>query len=243
MGAVLACGPGAALSHRSAAALHDLCADNRSVIDVTVSCRTVRPRPGILPHTADLVERDLTAVDSVPVTSLARTLLDLSAVTDVTGLRRAYERAEQLRVLDLTYVDEVLKRNKHSRGYASLRALAAEHRSFPVTRSELERRMARVCEDASLPPPIANATVDLPGGPIEVDFLWPAQRLVVETDGFETHGTRAAFERDRRRDQRLMAAGYRVVRFTWRQVVRDAKGTGRAIERLLAAASLPTPAP
>jgi very-short-patch-repair endonuclease len=77
--------------------------------------------------------------------------------------------------------------------------------------------MLGICADTSLPAPVPNAPIELVDGAV-VDFLWPDHALVVETDGWQTHGTRAAFERDRSRDQRLMLAGYRVVRFTWRQV-------------------------
>jgi uncharacterized protein DUF559 len=89
-----------------------------------------------------------------------------------------------------------------------------------LTRNDLEEAFLRICRDAGLPPDRVNAWIPYPdGGGAEADFLWRRQGLIVEVDGRDVHTTRSAFESDRRRDQRLMALGHRVVRFTWRQVV------------------------
>lgn len=138
---------------------------------------------------------------------------------DRRSLERACAQAELLRLLDLRAVHGALARATGRRGAPSLRAALAEHRSGPtLTRSELEERFLALCTSESLPRPEVNARVDLAGGPVEVDFLWREQRLIAETDGHASHGTRRAFESDRRRDRHLLLAGWRVVRFTWRDV-------------------------
>jgi len=93
--------------------------------------------------------------------------------------------------------------------------------SSKLTRSELERRLLQLVAESDMPRPEVNATLILEGRVVEVDFLWRRERLVVETDGWETHRTRQAFERDRAKDALLARAGYRVVRFTWRQLARE----------------------
>jgi very-short-patch-repair endonuclease len=103
------------------------------------------------------------------------------------------------------------------------------YRDPSQTRSDLERRFADLCRDAGLPPPAVNTWV----GGFEVDALWPAQRLIVELDGYEFHRTRAAFERDRARDGELQLAGYRVLRFTYRRLVHEPEAVGTAIRRLV----------
>lgn len=232
MAAVLACGRGAALSHHSAASLLDLRPSTRSLVDITVSGRTVRSRPGIRVHIGTLLARDVSTIDYIPCTSVARTLLDLAGAVDARGLDRAIERAEVLRILDLAAVRDVLDRAHGNRGVTRLRrALTLYLPDHAFTRTELERLFLAVCRSASLPSPVVNGRVEVGADTFEVDFHWPAGRLVVETDGHATHGTRAAFERDRRRDQMLTAAGWRVLRFTWRQLARrpdEVAGTVRA---------------
>ena len=98
-----------------------------------------------------------------------------------------------------------------------------------LTKSELEEAMFRLCDDAKLPRPEVNQWI----GTYQPDFLWREQRLIAETDGSETHGTRAGFEHDRIRDAELRVAGYRVVRFTRRRVLRDAKAVAQTLARLL----------
>jgi very-short-patch-repair endonuclease len=154
---------------------------------------------------------------------VARTLLDLAEVVDRRALERACDRAEMLRLFDLHAIEDVLERADGRRGAAALRAVLAEDaRTTTLTRSELEERFLAVCRSRRLPAPEVNAWIALEeGGGFEADFLFRAQRLDVETDGRHVHDTLRAFEHDRRRDQRLMLAGWRVVRFTWRQVVAE----------------------
>jgi hypothetical protein len=235
MAAVLACGRGAVLSHRSAAALWGIRPTARSAIDVTAPGRAGRRRAGIEVHAAATLEAsDVTRVDAIPCTTVPRTLLDLASVVDRRALERAYERAELLRVLDAAAVEDLLARSPRRHGLAVLRAVVQAAAPLAVTRSELEERFLCICDAAGIPRPHVNAWVPLDGGGVEVDFLWPAQRLAVETDGHRVHGTRQAFERDRRRDRRLLLEGWRVVRFTWRQLVSDPGEIAATMRALLA---------
>jgi predicted transcriptional regulator of viral defense system len=235
MAAVLACGRGAALSHRSAADLRGVRRSSRPRIDVTAPTRTGRGRVGLDVHAGRTLQpQDVAIVDGIPCTSVARTLLDLAEVVDGQALAGAVNQAEILRVLDVRQVEEVLGRARGRRGATALRqALAAHDPSAERTRSELERRFLAICRAAGLPRPIVNAPIALDGEQVEVDFAWPRHRLVVETDGWQTHGTRRAFERDRDRDRRLLRARWRVARFGARQVVTAADDVAEELSALL----------
>jgi very-short-patch-repair endonuclease len=138
-------------------------------------------------------------------------------------VERAVEQAERLRVLDVRALTD---------RPAVLRAVLEDYEETG-TREELERRLWRVVEKSGLPRPRANAVIDLPGGPLTVDLLWQRERVVVEADSRMHHATTVAFETDRRRDQRLTSAGYRVVRTTWRQVTRRPKELTGTLDVLL----------
>jgi hypothetical protein len=232
--AVLACGRDAVLSHRSAAALWSLRPTTRAAIDVTVPRRVGVSRPGIDFHrTTGLEPGDLTRVRAVPCTTVARTLVDLAEVIDRRELARACERAEVLRLFDARALEGALAWTTGRHGAPALRDVLAHYAGDPHTRSQLERRFLALCFAAGIPRPRVNAWIDLDGGGLEADFLWEAQRLIAETDGHRTHGTRRAFERDRRRDQRLALAGWRVVRFTWRQITLDPDEVARTVTGML----------
>ena len=217
LGAVLACGRGALLSHRSAAAHLELLPSARSTVEVTtIRGRTRSGRPGIVVHQVrHLHPADRFLRDGIPVTSVARTLLDLAEVVPLRQLERAFEEAERLRVLDLGALEQLCARSRGRRGLRPLGSLlSVAQPSVSATRSELERRFLRLCREADLPTPSVNALV----AGLEVDAVWWNQRLVVELDGHAFHGTRAAFERDRIRDAALQLAGYRVLRVTYRRL-------------------------
>jgi Protein of unknown function (DUF559)/Transcriptional regulator, AbiEi antitoxin len=223
MAAVLAYGPHAKLSHRSASALQGIRPDNSPKIDVTVPSRSARPRPRINVHASTtLAEADVTTVDGIPCTALPRTLLDLAEVVPRRALERAIDQAEVLRIFDLRAVEEVLSRANGRWGAALLTRVLAEYAGPTLTDRELEERFFALCREAGLPRPAVNVWITLDGGvAYKADFLWRAERLIVETDGWGSHGTRRAFEEDRRRDRRLRLAGWTVVRFTWRDVERE----------------------
>lgn len=222
MAAALACGPEAVLSHRPAAALRNLGLKVGAQVDVTARGSRGRERRGIRVHgAATLIARDVTVVDGIPCTTLARTLLDVAEDATRREVERACDRAEAQRLLDMAAVEDVLSRASGRRGAAVLRSVLAEHcAGSTLTRSELEERFLAICREAGWPPDAVNAWISYPGGGgAEADFLWRAQRLIVEVDGRDVHTTRRAFESDRRRDQQLLLLGWRVVRFTWRQVM------------------------
>jgi Protein of unknown function (DUF559) len=237
MAAVLACGPGAALSHRSAAALHELRATERARIDVTVPGRGSREHSGIYVHRSKtLTPEDTTEVNRIACTTVARTQLDLAEAINHRALERAYDQAEILEVFDLRALQDQLARNSGRRAITRLQAsLEAHHAGATPTWSELEERFLELTRAARVPEPEINAwiTPDDDEPAIRVDFSWRAQRLVVETDGMRFHRSQQAFETDRRRDQRLTLAGWRVVRVTWRQLSEDPAGIARLIAGLL----------
>jgi very-short-patch-repair endonuclease/predicted transcriptional regulator of viral defense system len=237
MAAVLACGEGAALSCRSAGALGELTRLGRAMIEVTVPVAGGRARKGIRVHrSTTLRPTDVTTVDGIPCTTVARTLLDLAETLDDRGIERALDHAASAETLDLAALHEQIEHNHARPAAAKLRAAIERHLPGTTpTASELEERMLTLIRDANLPEPEVNVWVDLGDGepPIKADFLWPGAKLIVETDGFATHGTRTAFESDRRRDQRAAAAGFRSLRFTWNQLCYEPE---RAVSTLAAAA-------
>lgn len=212
LAAVLACGPGAVLSHRSAAALWGIGVGDRGRVDVTVP-RTRRGPAGVAVRRARRLDADeTTTLRGIPATTLPRTLADLADVLAERVLARAIHEAEVAHAPSPRALEAAAARTHGRRGSGVLaRAVGEPDR----TRSELERRFRRLCDDHGLPRPAVNATV----ARLEVDFLWPDVRVVAETDGWAFHRTRTAFEADRERDQSLARAGYRVLRFTHRQVV------------------------
>ena len=229
MAAVLACGPGAVLSHVSAAALWGLLDDNRSRTDVTAG--RSRKRPGIVVHRArGLSDEDRATRDGIPLTSVARTLLDVGQAARH-RLERAFEAAERERLLDLNELGSVMERTHGHRGLKHLKRLVERHAPAPATRSNFERRVLSLIEKADLPKPLVNTLVESS----EVDLFWPEHRLVVELDSAKYHHTRAAFERDRRRDAKLLRAGYRVLRITDERFERE----GQMVVEDLAALTAP----
>jgi hypothetical protein len=235
MAAVLAYGPDAVLSHRSAAAHWGLRRETRATIDVSLPRQSACFRPLITAHACTTLRpEDVTAHDGVPCTTVARTLLDLAEVVDRREVERAVEQAEVLRVFDGRAVDAVLARAAGRRGAGVLRAVLDEFDDCGLTANEFEERFLALCLDAGIARPEVNRWGALHDQEIKVDFLWQAERLIVETDSRTFHATRYAFERDRRRDQDLLLAGYQVVRFTWRQVTRDPEHVAHTIRALLA---------
>jgi very-short-patch-repair endonuclease len=210
MAAVLACGPHAVLSHQSAAALWGIRGTTKTRIDVTVPSH-LRSRPGLHPHRAVLPHDETTTHDGIPTTTPARTLLDLAAVVPKQTLERALDEAEILR---LPGPATLLDRYPRRRGTRNLRALLLDARNPTPTRNDFEARFRTIVDDHALPRPATNTVIDGK----EVDAAWRQAKLIVELDGYATHGTRRAFERDRKRDRRLQAAGWRVIRLTWTQL-------------------------
>jgi hypothetical protein len=221
MAAVLAHGPGAVLSHRSAASLWGLMRSPPTIIEVSAEHRRWA-RPGIELHRASLRADEVTVLDGIPVTSVPRTLFDLAGVLGRRQVERAIEEAEARRLTDPLSLHDLLARYRGHRGAATLKGvLAAVHTTSTPTRSELEDRFLEFLDHHGLPRPQVNAGIEVRGRWMECDCVWRSHRLIVELDGRDTHGTTAAFERDRARDRALHAGGWRVVRITWRQLHDD----------------------
>jgi Transcriptional regulator, AbiEi antitoxin/Protein of unknown function (DUF559) len=225
MAAVLACGPGAALSHRSAAALRGLRRTQRSGLDVTVPNRSCRRHAGLDVHrSTTLRPEDVTRVRGIPCTTIARTILDMAEVIQPRQLEAVFEQADQMELLDLRALGEQVALSPTRVGASRVKKLIDEYEfGLGVTWSDLERDFKAMIAPAAIPMPLINHFIVLSDGgeAIRRDFYWPEYGLVVETDGWRTHRTRAAVERDRRNDQRLTVAGYLVVRMTYRQIHRE----------------------
>ena len=218
LAAVLACGPGAVLSHVDAAALWNIRPSASALVHVTVPSRAGRKQQkGLRVHRSGRLGTDqVTVHESIPVTSLARTLLDLADVLTRRALKRAMDEADYLRLLDMTALIAAVDGNPGRRGAKLLRAA---HGPAEMTKSQLEQRFLALVDRHGLPRPKVNTPIE----GYEVDFAWPEAKLIVETDGFAAHGTRRAFENDRLRDRRLGRAGYRTVRLTPRSMAYPAE--------------------
>jgi very-short-patch-repair endonuclease len=207
MAAVLACGDGAVLSHHDAAALWELQQVGSGAIHVTVAGDAGRKRrAGIRLHrSTTLTPRDVTLREGIPVTTVARTIVDLARVLRRDALEEIVHRAGERRLVDFA---ELRAANP-----ASLRALLRAFDPAP-TRSALERAFLRLCEEHRIERPEVNQIVE---GYL-VDFVWRDRRLIVEVDGYRYHRAPRSFETDRERDAQLTVKGWRVLRFTWRQL-------------------------
>jgi predicted transcriptional regulator of viral defense system len=218
LAAVLACGPGAVLSHVSAAAHWGLLQTAATRIDVTAPA-TRRGGPGIRVHRSRFLDaRDTTTHEQIPITTIARTLLDLAATVPSQRLERALAQADHLQLYDQTRITDTLTR---ANGHRATRILAAATANGDPkwTRNDFEADFLTLVRTNGLPEPLVNHILDAPDHPgLEVDFYWPAHALIVETDGWQTHGTKAAFKNDRRKDAALTAAGYTVMRFSYDDV-------------------------
>ena len=207
MAAVLAGGPRAVLSHRSAAALWGIRRWRDSNVDVTRP-GSRQQRPGIRWHVANLPADEITSLAAIPVTTVPRTLLDLAAVLDHREVERAINEAEVQRYTDPLSLPALLARYPRRRGTAAIRAiLRAGGMGTALTRSELEERFLRFLARWGLPRPELNVSIAVRGGFVEADCVWRRSRLIAELDGRAVHGTAAAFERDRARDRALSADG------------------------------------
>ena len=236
MAAVLAYGADAVPSHRSAAAMWGILEGWRTTVDITLP-RRVSSRAGIRTHLATIVPDEWTLLDGIPVTTPARTLLDLAAVLQPHELNRALERAEGLRLADGTPLVALLERHHRRRGTASLKAAMKDGLRPAVTKSELERRFLSFLERAGLPRPETNVLLDLGGEHIEVDCVWREARVIVELDSRAWHLTTEAFERDRERDRRAQAAGWRPIRITDRALRQDPAALVAVLGALLSPAA------
>jgi very-short-patch-repair endonuclease len=230
LAAALACGSDALLSHASAAWLWNLFPTCPSPIHVTVSTRGHRVPSICLHHAPAVSDEDRALREGIPVTALPRTLLDLAATVERARLERAIERSEQLGIFDLRAVEALLTRIRGHHGCGRLRRALRAYRDPAFTRSELERRFLALAREAGLPRPSVNTFV----ADYEIDMYWPRERFAVELDGYEHHRTRAAFERDRLRQEDLKLAGIEMIRVTATRVAREPEALIGRVRKLLA---------
>ena len=217
LAAVFACGPHAVVSHRSAGWLWQLLPDPGDAAPVDVSLRQGdRNRPRIRVHRVRLRADEVTTLRNIPITSIRRTLADLAGVLGTSELERVLARAERT---DLLASSDLQSLAAHAQrpGARILRALLLTEARAAFTRSEAEARFLALVRKSQLTVPESNARL----GDYEVDFFWRRERLVVEVDGYAFHSSQRSFETDRRRDAWLAAAGVRVIRVTWRQLVNE----------------------
>lgn len=212
---MLACGKTALISHRSAAYLWGLLDERPEALEVTLTGRRCKPKSGVVTHSvSDLEDRHIRTRDGLPLTSPARTIIDMAATADDRELERLIAEARVRGLLRTGELEREVNRAGSRPGTRRLRLLLRAEGEPGITRSEGERAIRRLLTAARLPPPQSNVKI----GRWEVDFLWPEQRVVLEFDSYRFHGHRAAFERDRRKDMSLTDAGYIVIRITWRQL-------------------------
>jgi predicted transcriptional regulator of viral defense system len=235
LAAVLACGPGAVLSHESAAALWGFWKPYDAAIHVMAPNRRGRSPAGIVPHRDGcLPSSNRTEFHRVPCTTVARTLLDLAAALPPWKLRKALGEAEAMRIVNHGQLRLQVRRGRGRRGVARLRLLLDElHPETKRTRSELERMFLHVCLQVGLPQPEVNVSLEVNGRTLKPDFLWRDQRLILEADSRQFHDTDIAFVDDRRREQRLQVAGWRVSHCTWEQVEFEPQALAETVRQLL----------
>jgi very-short-patch-repair endonuclease len=243
--ATLACGAGAAISHRSAGSLLGLLDKGPVVIDVIAPPSRGRAIDGIRFHRVRTPRLEETgAVAGIPCTSPARTFVDLAGTVGDRTLRSCFERAAQRKLLDIPAIEASMDPGR--RGMPSLRNLVDEWRQAASVakkgklKSPLEAKVLPLVLRRDHPAPLLNAPVEVAHGRIEVDFLWPEAKFVVEADSRDFHGTHVAFERDRWRDRELLRAGYATLRVTHREAEQESEAIADTVATTLAA-RLPAP--
>lgn len=235
MAAVLSGGDGALLSHRAAAALWGLVDGTPAIVDVLVQ-RGVDGRSGVRTHRARTIrEEDRALVDGIPCTSLARTLVDLAATAGPRTIDRALRRASDRRLFDRFAVEAILERGRPGTTVlrSALGVFAGDESTRRRLKSELEVRFIELLRRHGFVLPSTNVVIETPWSRWEVDTLWPAQRLVIELDGWRSHHDRESFRRDHRRATDLRAVGYDVTRLGWEQVVEQETATVDRLARFV----------
>lgn len=229
LAAAFACGKGALLSHESAAWLWGLVPARPQIPEVTVPSRG-HGRSGIrIHHSTILEEEDLAVVESIPTTAVPRTLLDCGARQGGRPLERLVEKAERRGLLDLGTMEALIARSGRHAGRRPLRRALALYLDPVMSRARTERAFLAIVKRAGLPRPAINLFV----AGHEIDAYWERERFAVELDGWDTHRTRAAFERDPLRIEDLKLAGIDAIRITARRIEREPDEVARRLRTLL----------
>jgi Protein of unknown function (DUF559) len=214
MAALLACGDGAVLSHRSAAALLGIGTEQPGLVDVSVRRRCELRRPGLrIRGRPRLAPEALGLSDGIPVTSPAQTLVDLTTELDIVAVERAVNDADKRDLIDPEALRVALDHFAGEPGVRPLRDLL-DRLTFRLSDSDLEIFFRPIAAEAGLPPPLSKQIVNR----FEVDFYWPNLGLIVETDGLRYHRTPAAQKRDALRDRTHVIAGMSPLRFSHHEV-------------------------
>lgn len=217
MAAVLACGDGAVLSHRSAARLWRLLPPAAESIDVTCPSAQIA-REGIVGHRSVIAEDEWLVEDGIPVTAPFRTIFDLATVVGKRELERAWHEASVRELRAKVSLPMLLERYPGRRGARRLRALLESKEPETITRNDFEEAFLALVDAFGLTRPRMNADLSLRGRFFEIDALWERERVALELDSRGVHGTPKKFETDRQRDRILVAEGWRTMRVTWRQL-------------------------
>ncbi len=225
----------AVLSHTSAARVWRMPLphgqDDRLQVTVPRSCRRWAPTLAQV-HRRTLHEADVALVEGVRVTSPARTLVDLASCLPMADAVAAADHSVREGLLSLAALDD---RVRATRGPGSLKPRCLVALCDPAAESAIESLLRVELRLGGLPLPDLQLQIPTPAGIVRVDFGWPRARLVVEVDGFAFHSDRAAYRRDRERGNALQLLGWRVLRFTWEQVVGRASWVVAQIAAALAA--------
>lgn len=238
MAAVMACGQGAVLSHLDAAALWKIYDGQGARVHVITTGRSGRRLEGVQVHRARrLHPDDVTVRDGIPVTTVARTLVDLTDVLGSDRVLRAIREAEFLRLLDHQAVNAAVERAHGRKRLTVLTQAIAAHTPGQIVREELEHLFLELVRAAGLPPPETNVRINARGRRYEIDCLWREQRVAVELDGRAAHARTTAFESDRRKDAALSAIGLRPLRFTWLRVTTEPADVIAELDATLALAA------
>jgi very-short-patch-repair endonuclease len=241
LAACLAAGDGAVASHRTAARIWGLVPPGDDIVEITVPrARRLRPKRVTIHRLADLTVAQTTVRRRIPVTNPLRTIVDLAAVLAAEDVEDAIDTGLappslfSIRAIEATR-DELSKQGRHGTGVL---AAILDERALgnAVNDSKLESCMARLLRRAGLPAARFHHVIRTPAGVFlaEVDFAYPEVRLAIEVDGFEKHGTPRAMAKDFVRQNGLVRYGWHVLRFTWRQVVREPEMVARTIAASLA---------
>ena len=232
--ALMALPGGALFSHRTAAALHGLLVNPLSApLDLLVVAKCARNRPGLrIRATRQLPSQDRATAHGLPVTSVARTLVDISSTTDEPTVRRAFHEADVARTLDVLAINEVLTRLGNRPGAAILRGLIA---APPETSETFVEAYLGICTHFGVDRPSVDVHLDI-GLPTlgQIDLVYEHAKVIIELDGAQTHMTRKRFEEGRRRDPYLSARGWLTLRFTWRRIHHDAAAVASEVTATLA---------
>ncbi len=234
MAALLASGPNALLGHQTAAALWGLRGYSGGAIHATVPRKSTSSKR-IRRHFSHVPPDERSEREGIPVTSVHRTIFDLSATVSVDEVVAMIKEAEYLNLWDRLSLWDLLERYPAKRGSRNLRFALKRITEEPVgqKRSKLEERFAPFLRRHRLLLPRFNDWIPLDPKPYRVDCHWPQHHLIVELDGWEGHKTKSAFQDDRARDRALRVAGYSVIHLTWAQLDSDPKAIASDLRRML----------